>query len=521
MNFLKQHAIAPVLAAFLLVLLLLPWLHPWAGGPTPAVQPWLIAMACSVMLWALRAHLTVRMVAMTWLAAALASSVMGLLQYFGYAEHLHGWVRTTGLGEAFANLRQRNQFASLTSIGLAALIWLEANPSQAENNPAQPQPLPASGLSSNSLHWAWVMGAVIVLAMGNATSSSRTGALQWCLLFMLTLGWSRRGQWRGVLIGAMALVAYALCTLALPIILEQGMGVARGGLLARFAENSGCGSRTVLWSNVLHLIAQKPWAGWGWGELDYAHFITLYPGQRFCDILDNAHNLPLHLAVELGLPIALAVLGGLAWWVLRQRPWAEQAPARQLAWSVLVVVGVHSLLEYPLWYGPFQLACGLSVWLLWSSCPAAVAGFFGKPGQLRMQQGVHWAVAMLCLAMIAFAAWDYTRVAQLYLEPADRMAAYRENTLQQVRGSRLFQEQVQFAELTTSAVTRANAEAKLQQAQALLHYSPEPRIIEVVIDSAVMLSQDDLAKHYLLRYRAAFPAEHAAWIVQSSRFKNP
>ena len=28
--------------------------------------------------------------------------------------------------------------------------------------------------------------------------------------------------------------------------------------------------------------------------MDYAHFVTLYPGERFCDILDNAHNLPLH-----------------------------------------------------------------------------------------------------------------------------------------------------------------------------------------------------------------------------------
>ena len=58
------------------------------------------------------------------------------------------------------------------------------------------------------------------------------------------------------------------------------------------------------------LIAQKPWLGWGWGELDYAHFITLYPGARFCDILDNAHNLPLHLAVELGVPLAVVLCGG-------------------------------------------------------------------------------------------------------------------------------------------------------------------------------------------------------------------
>ncbi|NZA01899.1 O-antigen ligase family protein [Ottowia beijingensis] len=89
---------------------------------------------------------------------------------------------------------------------------------------------------------------------------------------------------------------------------------------------STCGSRLILWRNVLHLIGLKPWTGWGWGELDYAHYITLYEGARFCHILDNAHNLPLHLAVELGVPVALAVCGLVAWLVWRGRPWAEQHP---------------------------------------------------------------------------------------------------------------------------------------------------------------------------------------------------
>jgi len=104
--------------------------------------------------------------------------------------------------------------------------------------------------------------------------------------------------------------------------------------------------------------------GWGWGELDYAHFITLYPGARFCEILDNAHNLPLHLAVELGMPLTLAFFGAVVWWVMRARPWAETDASRQLAWVVLLLIGVHSLLEYPLWYGPFQLAVVLCLLML-------------------------------------------------------------------------------------------------------------------------------------------------------------
>ncbi|WP_258305060.1 O-antigen ligase family protein, partial [Escherichia coli] len=77
-------------------------------------------------------------------------------------------------------------------------------------------------------------------------------------------------------------------------------------LFMRMADGSQtCVGRATLWSNVLELIAQRPWAGWGWGELDYAHYIHPFAGERFCVLLDNAHNLPLHLAVELGLPAAL------------------------------------------------------------------------------------------------------------------------------------------------------------------------------------------------------------------------
>ena len=76
--------------------------------------------------------------------------------------------------------------------------------------------------------------------------------------------------------------------------------------------------------------------------------------------------------MELGLPLALAVCGGGLWLVWRAKPWREADATRQLAWSVLAVILLHSLLEYPLWYGPFQMAFGLSLWLLWRSpAPAA------------------------------------------------------------------------------------------------------------------------------------------------------
>jgi hypothetical protein len=273
-----------------------------------------------------------------------------------------------------------------------------------------------------------------------------------------------------------------------------------------------CTSRITLWSNVLHLIAQKPWFGWGWGELDYAHFITLYPGERFCEILDNAHNLPLHLAVELGIPAAAAFCGMCVWLVWRNKPWAENDPTRQMAWGVLAVIGLHSMLEYPLWYGPFQLAVVLCIWLLWRNPEAGReadrTSQLQGPSVTRAATGI---AAVTLLALCAYVAWDYWRISQIYLPPTARHAAYRADTLAKVQGSRLFRDQVQFAELTLTPLDEDNAVHIHALATAMLHFSPEPRVVEKVIESAVMLHLDDEALFYLQRYKAAFPTQHARW----------
>ena len=53
------------------------------------------------------------------------------------------------------------------------------------------------------------------------------------------------------------------------------------------------------------------------------------------------------------LALALLLAGAVLVW--RARPWREAQPARQLAWGVLALIGLHSLLEYPLWYSYFLL----------------------------------------------------------------------------------------------------------------------------------------------------------------------
>jgi len=523
----------------------LPWLNPFAPGPSSWVGPWLFSAVCALvafatwqprsphrgvagvlagvagwailrtgwapetlalaaaclLVWMMAAlaagaadrEKLVQAIAAAWVLAAVVSTAAALLQYFGATERFDPWINQSAGGEAYANLRQRNQFASLTVIGMAALLWL-----------------------ADHVRGRWPAAAMAWLAAGNAVTTSRTGLLELLLLGAALWLWTgpRSARLRLWLLG---LASYVVAAVALPLLAQALSGEAANSLWGRVSSSESCGSRVVLWWNVLTLVGERPWLGWGWGELDFAHYTTFYAGQRFCDILDNAHNLPLHLAVELGVPAAAAWCAAVAAAVWRARPWREADPTRQLAWIVLLVLGLHSLLEYPLWYGPFQIALGLAIGLLWPAraptptptpVPASAAGRLAG-----------WLLACGALAAAGYAAWDYFRASQIYLPPERRAEGWQHDPLARLRGSWLFRNQVRFADLTLTPVTRDNAARTYDSAADLLHFSPEPPVIEKLLDSALTLGRTDEMAPHLARFRAAFPRAYAEWVGRSGRWR--
>ena len=438
--------------------------------------------------------------------AALLGGAVGLVQYFAGDVGWSPWIQSSTPGQAIGNLRQRNQQATLLSLGGWALIWAMA---QWQSRSQAVQTRRWVGVLAGLL-LAW---ALVLLAVASAATASRTGALQWVLVVALLGLWRRTLGGLGLGLALVALALYGAGSWLLPVLLEQWTGFPADRLFDRFADDGqGCGGRRALWTNVLYLIAQKPWTGWGWGELDYAHYVTLFPGTRFCVLLDNAHNLPLHLAVELGLPVAVLATAAVLAWVARARPWRESDPARQLAWGVLAIIGLHSMVEFPLWYGPFQLAALVAVLLLWRRGGAWLAG----SGALR---GLGAGVLAALLAAGCYAGWDYGRVSLLYKPVAARPPAYRDDTLAKVADTRLFADQVNFARVTTTPITRANAQEIHGLALQLLHFSPEPRVIEALVESASILGLDDEVAFHLKRYRIAYPDDYARWVRGNARFR--
>src|SRR5262249_45472124 len=95
----------------------------------------------------------------------------------------------------------------------------------------------------------------------------------------------------------------------------------------------------------------SPLFGVGFRQFGWHHFElnSLAPEPRVLGFTDHAHNLPLQVMAEFGL-VGLALLGAFAaLWVvgLARQP---RTAAHWGLWAVAMVLAVHSMLEYPLWY---------------------------------------------------------------------------------------------------------------------------------------------------------------------------
>jgi O-antigen ligase len=349
-----------------------------------------------------------------WVGLALASlPSVGIAFVQVYAPH---WAdgdviaRSSLAGRAVGNLRQPNHLSTLLLCGVIALVALTELGRLRR------------GLAALAL--AAAMAAVVLTA-------SRTGMVGAVLLGVWALADRRLTRaGRALMLAAPACYALAWTAMAGWSRLAQQAFVGE----ARLAESVESSSRLAIWRDTLVLIREHPWWGVGFGEFNFAWTLTPLP-QRPVAFFDHTHNLPLQLAVELGVPVATLVLGLLVWALVRaaRLAWAPMQPAaqgagvaveasvsRRFALAVVAMIGLHSLLEYPLWYAYFLLP---AAWCLGVALrpvgPPATAGGAAEGAASGAPPGAATGAALrvagaLCLLGAVAAVADYARVVPIF-----------------------------------------------------------------------------------------------------------
>ncbi len=466
--------VAPVLAALALAGVGVLW--SWGPGALPAslalsalgmiVAAALLTAHGAMIRRSDDAHTVFTWFCLAWVVAGVLNAAIGLIQVFAPALPDGDWIaRPSSPGRAVGNLRQPNHLSSLllwAAIALVALVELGR-----------------LRRATGAMLMALFVFAVVLTA-------SRTGLVSVGLLALWGLADRRLTRaTRALLLAAPLLYAAGWGAMAL----WASLGEHAFGGAARLAETDISGSRFGIWSNTIELIRGQPWTGVGFGEFNLAWTLTPFP-DRPTAFFDHSHNLPLQLLVELGLPLGGLVLAQLLWALARPLSgWRTADTGQRCAWMMVLMIGLHSLLEYPLWYAYFLL-------------PAAWAWGFalGRPApstDTGSTAARAWPpVAGVALVIVALAAVvDYQRVVRIFEAPAT--APPLAVRIADGQRSVLFAHHAAYAMATTGLAARDD----LRAFDGALHYLLDTRLMLAWARALHAAGRDDDARHVAARLR--------------------
>jgi O-antigen ligase len=320
-------------------------------------------------------------------AADLVFGAIGVASIISVGLTLHQWLRLDSLefwvlpalDRPYGNLGQPNQLASLLVLGILSCGW---------------------GVAQGKIHQSigYLMAGFILL--GLMLTQSRTGWLNLFILMGSTYWWGWKHSSKALQRAAIALSAYAvsLSFLVIPWLRDQ-LHLKGWVVFSDRLENAGI--RTDVWMLFIDAIVSRPLFGYGWGYTEAAH-LALAPKHVFLgSVFAQSHNLILDLMVwngiALGLIVALVLIYAIAQVVRRVSDCTDG-----ILLLFLVVLGVHSMLEYPLHYAYFLLPAGL----VWGVLNARLK----LPQIFVSARSTGWVVWMIAAGMLGVTVRDYVRV---------------------------------------------------------------------------------------------------------------
>ncbi len=281
-------------------------------------------------------------------------------------------------------------------------------------------------LSACHLQRCGILGkrSATVLALWLGITSVLTGQRMIYLLgigFIGILFWSNstprdtRQSMRTAVIGILG----AILALWLVGFLAQQFGGVEGASAAnRVApELLRSDARISAWRDALTIAGNHPWLGAGAGNFRRAILdaAALAPaGAATYPDLEHAHNLMFQWLAEFGIPATIAIMALGLFSILpgfRALPRATHLmPA-----GILALIGIHAMLEYPLWFaeflGPTALALGASL-------PARRT--------LAISPKIPVAILSGALVMLSIAFTDYRTIVSIYHDQRDTQTDTRD-----------------------------------------------------------------------------------------------
>jgi hypothetical protein len=193
-------------------------------------------------------------------------------------------------------------------------------------------------------------------------------------------------------------------------------------------------------------------------------------------------------------------MAGGVWFFLASRRPSDASDVRgrllhQCATLMLAVLGVHSLLEYPLWYVDMLLPAAYLLGLRWRYAQARVGVHSSSSARFKAQHLLQFAGVLTVLGTL-YAIWDYSRVLQIYSPYAGGMFRSLESRIEVGRRSALYGYLADYAAVTTPEEVRP-AYRTMETFRRPLHHLVN---VHLLIEYARRLQDDGQVEkaHYIV-----------------------
>jgi len=312
----KQDAIFPVayLIMAALAIVLGSSIATWKNG---------LSRICTALAWA-------------FLTAGLVSVVISLIQFLGMESVFSPFIlpikhASSMAVRPFANLGQPNHLALLLCFSIAS-VWLL--------------------FQLNQLNVKISIIFMLVLVLGLVLTQSR---IVWIIIPTFGfLAWYCQRKLGNHKVNNFIVIGFILLYIGLVIglpfitaspLLDMGMqsAVQRIGTKAQ-------SERLVLLQQAWHIAMSHPFIGAGWYQFG-SQQIAIAPDFAAGPYARYAHNIILNFASELGWPITILIFITVIYWLYVTFIRSELSKEKAFAAFVFAGVIVHSITEFPLWYG--------------------------------------------------------------------------------------------------------------------------------------------------------------------------
>jgi hypothetical protein len=310
------------------------------------------------------------------IVASVTSVLIQIVQLLRL-DYLSEWILRSPPSRQYANLAQPNHLSSLLMLGVVGLLWFVVR-------------------KKINIYIGLVIA--LFLMFGVALTESRTAWL--VLVFLLGLVIWRRKVFtdnKPIYVVVSLAILFALIVLKLDD-LYQALGFDQSGGQSRSVAKD---PRWQAWSIFLKAAMLHPLVGYGFGQNAIAQFAVLESNLVLGGSYLQSHNLFLDFILWVGLPAGIVFSLFLLKSMLIEIFQINSVERLALV-SLIGVLGLHSMLEYPLHYAYFLLPLGVFA--------GTLAGQI-LPIKKIVYPSYHSAVAvMFCVVALSVTISDYLRV---------------------------------------------------------------------------------------------------------------